>query len=86
MHQKKFQAALNIDASNIETTSIDQKALMFWEISVIDKKVNELVDDLYDSGSAKYKLLMPEKQRMQESSFIRRKLKLKETSKYLKDY
>ena len=54
-----FQRAMNIDAINKETKCVDRKAHLFWEIPVIDEKVNELMQSLSFSGSAKYGLSMP---------------------------
>ena len=41
-----FQRSLNINAINNETRCIDRKAYFFWEIPVIDAKINELVSTL----------------------------------------
>ena len=53
-----FQRALSIDAINHETKCLDRKAHLFWEIPVIDSKINELMDVLSFRGDAKYKLTM----------------------------
>ena len=37
---------------------MDKKAHLFWEIPVIDEKVNELMQSLSFSGDAKYGLSM----------------------------
>ena len=45
-----FQRSLNIDTINNESKCIDRKALLFWEIPVIDAKINDLMDTLSNSG------------------------------------
>ena len=42
----------------METRLLDREAHLFWEIQVIDAKVNELMDFLLHSGDAKKKLIM----------------------------
>ena len=53
-----FQQALNIDAINNETKCIDRKAHLFWEIPVIDAKINDLMTKLSYSGNAAAKLVL----------------------------
>ena len=53
-----FQQALNIDAINNETKVIDHKAHLFWEIPVIDAKINDLMNTLSNTGKAAAKLVM----------------------------
>ena len=53
-----FQQPLNIEAINMETRLLNTKAHLFWEIPVIDAKVNGLMDSLLYSGDAKKKLIM----------------------------
>ena len=53
-----FQHALNIDTVNNETKCIDRKAHLFWEIPVIDAKINDLMNTLSNSGKAAAKLVM----------------------------
>ena len=53
-----------------------------WEIPVIDKKWIHWKLIYMTAEAPNTNVPCLEKQRMQESSFIRRKLKLKETSKY----
>ena len=45
----------------------------FWEIPVIDAKVNELMDILSFSGDAKYKLCMPGETKNAEVFFAKKK-------------
>ena len=44
-----FQKSLDIDAINNETKCIDRKAQLFWEIPVINAKINELMSTLSNS-------------------------------------
>ena len=53
-----FQQALNIDAINNETKCINRKAHFFWEIPVIDAKINDLMTKLSYSGKAAEKLVL----------------------------
>ena len=53
-----FEKSLNIDAINNETQCSDRKAHLFWEIPVIDAKINELMSALSDSGKAASRLIM----------------------------
>ena len=39
-----FQRTHSIDAINNETKCLDKEAHLFWEIPVIDAKLNELMD------------------------------------------
>ena len=71
-----FQQALNIDAINNETKCIDRKAHLFWEIPVIDAKINDLMNTLSQSGKAAARL---EIVRIQEDfSWLKRKNRKKE--------
>ena len=53
-----FEKSLNIDAINNETQCIDRKAHLFWEIPVIDAKINELMSKFSDSSKATSRLIM----------------------------
>ena len=53
-----FKKSLNIDTINNETRCIDRKAHLFWEIPVIDAKINELMSALSNSGKAASRLIM----------------------------
>jgi len=53
-----FQRVLSIDAIINETICLDRKAHLFWEIPIIDAKVNELMYVLSFSRDAKFKLNM----------------------------
>ena len=48
----------NYSLSMLQKKKMDRKAHLFWEIPVIDAKVNELMDALSFSGKAKFKLIM----------------------------
>ena len=65
-----FQRSLNIEAINMETRLLDRKAHLFWEIPVIDAKVNKLMDYLSYSGDAKKKLVMTGDKKMQEHFYL----------------
>jgi len=53
-----FQQSLSIDTINKETKSIDRKAHLFWEIPVIDAKINALMSTLSNNGKAAARLHM----------------------------
>ena len=52
-----FQQVLNIDSINNETKCNDRKAHLFWEIPVIDAKINDLMNPLSHSGKAAARLV-----------------------------
>ena len=54
----KFQRSPNIEAINMETKLLDRKTHLFWEIPVIDAKINKLMCSLSYNGDAKKKLIM----------------------------
>ena len=76
-----FQQALNIDAINNETKCIDRKAHLFWEIPVIDAKINDLMNTLSNSGKAAAKLVMTGDSKDSRKFFI---IKKKEQEKGIK--
>ena len=55
--QRHF-TSLNIDAINNKTKCIHRKAHVFWEIPVINAKINDLIDTLLNSGKAASRLIM----------------------------
>ena len=76
-----FQQALNIDAINNETKCIDRKAHLFWEIPVIDAKINDLMTKLSYSGKAAAKLVLNGDNKDSRKFFI---IKKKEEEKGIK--
>ena len=63
-----FQTALNMNAINNETKCLDRKAHLFWEIPIIDAKVNELMDALSYSGDAAPRLVIVKTQELSSRS------------------
>ena len=68
MQRHSISRSLNIDAINNETRCIDRKAHLFWEIPVIDAKINDLMSTLCKSCKAAARLIMTETVKIKDIS------------------